>query len=168
MAYPPFWRPDPARGVTYDATATFDFNTSIGSPLDLDLLSDNFVDNSAGVAFDNMSLQIDVNEVPKVTKTFLSLTGSGGAETYFAAHPIIGLGTIAKESPVRDRVFARLQLRHIGRAGRRLPFHLRPSRPAARRGHSRAVDLGAPRHRLPWPRRTWVTPATSGRWEGRC
>lgn len=93
-----------SQGVTYDATATFDFNTSIGS-LDLDLLSDNFVDNSAGVAFDNMSLQIDVNGVAKVTKTFMSLTGSAGAETYFAAHPIIGLGTIAKESPVEIEYF---------------------------------------------------------------
>jgi hypothetical protein len=85
--------------ITYGATATFDFNTSIGS-LDLNLLPDNFVDTSAGIAFDNMSLQIDVKGVPKVTKTFLSLTGSGGAQTYFSGQPVIGLGAIAANTPI--------------------------------------------------------------------
>jgi hypothetical protein len=86
-------------GATYEATATFDFNTSIGS-LDLDLLSDNFVDNSAGIAFDKMELQIEVGGITKAAKTFLSLTGSAGAETYFAAHPVIGLGAIAAKTPM--------------------------------------------------------------------
>jgi PEP-CTERM motif len=94
----------PGLGVTYDATATFDFNTSIGS-LDLDLLSDNFVDNSSGVAFDNMSLQIDVDGVAKITKTFMSLTGPGGAQTYFSGNPVIGLGAIAPKTPIEIEYF---------------------------------------------------------------
>ena len=85
--------------VTYEATATFDFNISIAS-LDLHLLSDMFSDTSAGIAFDNMSLQIDVNGVPKVTKTFLSLTGSGGAQIYFSGQPLIGLGAIGPKTPI--------------------------------------------------------------------
>jgi hypothetical protein len=90
-------------GVTYEATATFDFNASIGS-LDLKLLSDNFADTSAGVAFDSLELLV-VHGTTQIEKTFSSLTGSAGAETYFAAHPTIGLGAIAAGQSVEIEYF---------------------------------------------------------------
>ena len=90
-------------GVTYEATATFDFNTSIGS-LDLKLLSDNFADSSAGIAFDSMEVLV-VHGTTQIEKTFSSLTGAAGAETYFTAHPIIGLGTVAAGQSIEIEYF---------------------------------------------------------------
>jgi hypothetical protein len=86
-----------ALAVTYEATATFDFKPSNREALDLKLLSDNFVHNSAGIAFDSMELLV-VHGTTQIEKTFSSLSGSAGAETYFTAHPIISLGTIGAGS----------------------------------------------------------------------
>jgi PEP-CTERM motif len=84
--------------VRYEATATFDFNTPIGA-LDLKLLSDNFADTSAGIAFDSLELQIlDGGETPR-TYNFSGLTGLGGAEKFFNADPI-SLGAIAARQSI--------------------------------------------------------------------
>ena len=98
-----------------------------------------------GVAFDNMSLQIDVNGVAKATKTFASLTGSAGARNLRrAAHPDHRVRHNRQGKPGRDRVFPRLQLQHIGRSQRTVSASpTSSSRPAAQRDRSRAVDLGA-------------------------
>jgi hypothetical protein len=89
--------------VTYEAKATLDFSTPVGA-LDLKLLSDNFADNSAGIAFDSMELLV-VHGTTQIEKTFSSLTGSAGAETYFTAHPIIGLGANAAGQSIEIEYF---------------------------------------------------------------
>jgi PEP-CTERM motif len=82
------------QAVTYEATAIFDFiSTSKSEALDLNLLSDNFADNSAGIGFDSLDLQVVVDGTTQ-TYTFSSLTGSAGAETFFAKHAPLPLGTI--------------------------------------------------------------------------
>ena len=52
------------QSLDYSATAVFDFTTSTSEALDLKLLSDtyNFVENSAGIAFDNLDLQVIVGD----------------------------------------------------------------------------------------------------------
>jgi hypothetical protein len=80
--------------VTYEATATFDFSTPVEA-LNLELQSDKFADTSAGIAFDSLDLEVLVNGTALKNLPFYSLTGSSGAETFFMAHPTIGLGTIA-------------------------------------------------------------------------
>jgi hypothetical protein len=87
--------------LTYEATATFDFNTSIES-LDLDLLS--FIDKSAGTPFDSLELQVLVQgETPRTYK-FSGLAGSGGAAKFFTADPI-GLGAIAADHSIEIEYF---------------------------------------------------------------
>ena len=83
--------------VKYEATATFDFNTSKSETLDLKMLSDSFADSSAEIAFDNLELEVVVDGGTPHTYPFSSLTGSGGAEAFFNADTI-NLGVIAKGS----------------------------------------------------------------------
>ena len=88
------------QALTYEATATFDFTTTTGGALDLKPVSYNFADTSAGVAFDNLELEVIVDGGPPHTYKFSSLTGSGGAEAFFAPGHLTPLGTIgaAKQS----------------------------------------------------------------------
>ena len=88
--------------VTYEATATFDFSKSFEA-LDLKL-SDNFVENAAGVAFDSMELLV-IDGTAQIKKTFSTLAGSAGAETYFTADPIIGLGKVAAGQSIEIEYF---------------------------------------------------------------
>jgi hypothetical protein len=82
--------------ATYEATATFDFSTSIPA-LDLSLLSP----NSAGVGFDSLELLV-VHGTTQIEKTFSSLAG---VETYFTAHPIITLGAVAAGQSIEIEYF---------------------------------------------------------------
>ena len=88
------------QALTYEATAVFDFTTTTGEALDLKPVSYNFADTSAGVAFDNLELEVIVDGGTPHTYKFSSLTGSGGAEAFFAPGHSIPLGTIgaAKQS----------------------------------------------------------------------
>lgn len=91
--------------VTYEATATFDFSTPVEA-LDLKLLSDNFAESAAGIAFDSLDLQIVVNDGTPHAYSFSSLTGSGGAATFFASGHLISLGAIgAAGQPVEIEYF---------------------------------------------------------------
>jgi PEP-CTERM motif len=83
--------------VTYEATAVFDFSTTKSEALDLKLLSDNFADNPAGIAFDSLDLQVVVDGTTRKNLPFSSLTGSSGAEEFFNADSI-SLGTIGAGS----------------------------------------------------------------------
>jgi hypothetical protein len=84
------------QALQYSASAVFDVTTSGREALDLDLLSDNYAD-TAGVAFDSLDLQIVVDGGTPQTYPFSILTGSGGAEAFFASGPI-ALGTIGAGS----------------------------------------------------------------------
>ena len=90
--------------VTYEATVIFDFSAPIEA-LNLELLSNEFADISAGIAFDSLDLQVLVNGTTRKNLPFYSLTGSSGAETFFMAHPIIGLGTIAAGQSIEIEYF---------------------------------------------------------------
>jgi PEP-CTERM motif len=79
--------------LEYSASAIFDFTTSGSEALDLDLLSDNLADTS-GTALDSLELQVTLNGTAQ-TYTFSSLTGSDGAEAFFAAHALPLGDTIA-------------------------------------------------------------------------
>jgi hypothetical protein len=87
------------QALQYTATAVFDFTTSMSEALDLTLLSDNFADTT-GTAFDSLDLQIVVSDgTPHTyTYTFSTLTGTGGAETFFTPGHLISLGTIGVAS----------------------------------------------------------------------
>jgi hypothetical protein len=91
------------QALQYTATAVFDFTTTMSGTLDLKLLSDSFADNSAGIAFDSLELEVVVDGGTPHTYNFTSLTsltsltGSGGAENFFNADTI-DLGAIAKGS----------------------------------------------------------------------
>jgi PEP-CTERM motif len=67
-------------------------------------LSDNFVENAAGVAFDSMELLV-IDGTAQIKKTFSTLAGSAGAETYFTAGPIIGLGKVAAGQSIEIEYF---------------------------------------------------------------
>jgi hypothetical protein len=72
--------------TTYEATAVFDFTTTSASEaLDLNLLSEQVV----GIGFDSQDLQVALDGN--------SLTGSGGAETFFTADQF-ALGTVSAGS----------------------------------------------------------------------
>jgi hypothetical protein len=77
------------QALTYEATATFDFSTSKSEALDLNLLADNF----SGIGFNSLELQVTPLDGTTQTYTFSSLTGSAGAEAFFAH--AIPLGTIS-------------------------------------------------------------------------
>jgi PEP-CTERM motif len=77
------------QALTYEATATFDFSTSKREALDLNLLADNF----SGIGFNSLELQVTPLDGTTQTYTFSSLTGSAGAEAFFAR--AIPLGTIS-------------------------------------------------------------------------
>jgi hypothetical protein len=83
--------------LTYETTAIFDFSPSENEALDLKLLSYNVADNSAGIAFDNLELQVVVSGGIPRTYNFTSLTGSSGAENFFNTDSI-SLGTFGKGS----------------------------------------------------------------------
>jgi hypothetical protein len=79
-------------GITYDATAVFDFTTSPKEEaLDLSRFSSNSVP-STGLGFDNLLLWVDVdgNDVYSFSTTSLS-----AADTFFAPGHSLPLGTIA-------------------------------------------------------------------------
>ena len=82
--------------MTYEATATFDFFTPTSEALDLYLSSFSFV----GLGFDRLLLWVQVNNDVPHTYAFSSLTGSGGAETYFTTNKNepLPLDTIAANS----------------------------------------------------------------------
>jgi PEP-CTERM motif len=79
--------------ITYEGTATFDFSTPKSEALDLYLTSF----SSAGLGFDSLLLWVQVNDGDPQAYTFSSLTGSGGAETFFTANKNkpLSLGTVA-------------------------------------------------------------------------
>jgi hypothetical protein len=87
--------------VTYEATATFAFSTPIEA-LDLKLLSDNSAD-TAGTSFDSLELLV-IDGPTQIKKTFSSLAGSAGAETFFTAHPI-SLGALAAGKSIEIEYF---------------------------------------------------------------
>jgi hypothetical protein len=78
-------------GITYEATATFDFTTSAQEALDLSLISYNSA-ALTGVGFDNLLLWIDVDG----NVQSFSLTSLSAAEAFFAPGNSISLGTHAK------------------------------------------------------------------------
>jgi hypothetical protein len=78
--------------VTYEATATFDFNTSATEALDLDLLSD----NPAEIGFDSLDLQV-VNEKTSKSLASLSFTSSSAAEKFFKMGQV-SLGSVGAGS----------------------------------------------------------------------
>jgi hypothetical protein len=84
--------------LQYKSTAAFDFTTS--ESLDLDLLSYNVSE----IGFDILELQVIVPGVTPRTYTFSSLTGSGGAETFFTSH-LISLGAIQTVSLVYELTY---------------------------------------------------------------
>jgi hypothetical protein len=84
--------------LTYEATATFDFSPSKSEALDLKLLSYNVANNSTGIAFDNLELQVVIDSGTPRTYSFASLNGSGGAEKFFNAD-LVSLGTFGPENP---------------------------------------------------------------------
>jgi PEP-CTERM motif len=85
------------QALQYTATAVFDFTTTMSGTLDLNLLSDSFTDNSAGIAFDSVELEVVVDGGTPHTYNFTSLTGPGGAESFFNSD-MIDLGAIAQGS----------------------------------------------------------------------
>ena len=66
--------------LEYSATAVFGFRPSASGALDLNLLSDNF----SGIGFDSLELQVTLLNGTTQTDKFPSLTGSDGAEAFFA------------------------------------------------------------------------------------
>ena len=74
----------------YSATAVFDFSVSPGEALDLNLVSDNV----SGIGFNSLELQVTPPDGTTQTYKFSGLTGSDGAETFFAANAL-PLGTIS-------------------------------------------------------------------------
>ncbi len=80
------------QALQYKSTAVLDFSTN--ESLNLDLLSY----NSSGIGFNSLELQVVVNATTH-TYNFSSLTGPGGAETFFTAHSI-SLGPIAAGNQV--------------------------------------------------------------------
>ena len=81
--------------ATYETTAVFNFMARSTGALDLDLLSYK-VPNVSGADFDSLELQVVADGTTK-TYNFNSLTGPGGAEAFFTAHPI-DLGNVAAGS----------------------------------------------------------------------
>jgi hypothetical protein len=89
-AYGGRWGP-----VQYEATAVFDFTSTKSEPLVLNLLADNV----AGTGFD-ITLEVfakATSSTPTFSHTFTSLTGSDGAESFFASHALL-LGSLAAGS----------------------------------------------------------------------
>ena len=82
-------------GLEYTATAVFDFSTTAKSEaLDLKVLAD----KAAGIGFDSLELKVSDDGTTLLDKSFSSLTGSKGAETFFAPGQSISLGAIAAGS----------------------------------------------------------------------
>jgi hypothetical protein len=69
--------------LEYSATALFEFSPSANEALDLNWLSD----SSSGIGFDSLILQVTSNGTTQTYK-FASLTGSEGAEAFFAKYPL--------------------------------------------------------------------------------
>ena len=78
--------------LTYEATATFDFKTTVAEALDLNLLSN----NPAQIGFDSLDLQV-INETTSKSLASLSFTSSSAAETFFKKGQV-SLGSVGAGS----------------------------------------------------------------------